>query len=167
MSSPAKRGIAPAGIPASRARQLCTFSLDEFLFGVGIDNVHEVIRNQPITRIPLAPPDIVGLISLRGQIITSIDLRLRLELPPHPPGKLPVNLIVKHLGQAASLLVDRVEDVLTVDDDLLEPPPGTLKGVGHELIRGAYKLPDRLLLLLDVGRVVHPDSIAALTGAPI
>ncbi len=103
--------------------------------------MQEIIRYQEMTRVPLAPPVVCGLINLRGQIVTAIDLRRRLELSDRPADQLPVNVVVHTDDGAVSLLVDEIGDVLEVSEKLFEPPPETLRGPARELIRGAYKLP--------------------------
>lgn len=130
-------------------RQLCTFSLDGHLFGVDAQTVQEVIRYQEMTRVPMAPPAVSGLINLRGQIVTAIDLRTRLGLTPRPAGKLPMNVVVRGDEGAVSLLVDQIGDVIEVDAENFETSPDTLQGPARELVLGAYKLDGRLLLLLD------------------
>jgi purine-binding chemotaxis protein CheW len=105
--------------------------------------------------VPLAPPVVRGLINLRGQIVTAIDLRRRLELTDRPVDQLPVNVVVQTDDGAFSLLVDEIGDVLGVEEKLFEPPPDTLRGTARELIRGAYKLNDRLMLLLDIDKVLR------------
>jgi purine-binding chemotaxis protein CheW len=117
--------------------------------------VQEVIRYQETTRVPLAPPEVAGLINLRGQIVTAIDLRRRLGLGARPAEDAPLNVVVRADDGAVSLLVDEIGDVLKVPETLFEPPPATLKGPARELIRGAYKLDGRLLLILDVERSVN------------
>ena len=133
----------------SETHQYCTFFVDDQYFGLDVLNVQEIIRYQGMTRVPLAPPVVRGLINLRGQIVTAIDLRRRLELTDRPAGQFPVNVVVHTDDGAVSLLVDEIGDVLEVPDKLFERPPETLKGTARELIRGAYKLADRLLLILD------------------
>jgi purine-binding chemotaxis protein CheW len=139
----------------SNQRQFCTFLLDGLFFGVEVHKVQEVIRYQEMTRVPLASQVIQGLINLRGQIVTAIDLRRRLELRQRPQGVQPMNVVVRTDDGPTSLLVDSIGDVLEVSDELFERPPETLRGVARELIRGAYKLRDRLLLVLDVDRTVQ------------
>jgi purine-binding chemotaxis protein CheW len=135
-------------------RQYCTFLVGGHYFGLDVHDVQEIIRYQEMTRVPLAPEVVRGLINLRGQIVTAIDLRLRLELKERPAEQLPVNVVVQTDDGAVSLLVDEIGDVLTVSEKLFERPPETLKGIARELIRGAYKLKDRLLLVLDTARTV-------------
>lgn len=135
-------------------RQFATFYLERLLFGIEVGTVQEVIRYQEMTRVPLAPAVVTGLINLRGQIVTALDLRRRLELAERAADRLPMNVVVRAGDEAVSLLVDEIGDVLEVEDENFEPPPETLKGVARELIRGAYKLKDRLLLVLDTEKAV-------------
>jgi purine-binding chemotaxis protein CheW len=142
----------------SGTNQYCTFHLDTLFFGVEVQKVQEVIRYQEMTRVPLASAVVQGLINLRGQIVTAIDLRLRLELRPRPENELPMNVVVRTDDGPLSLLVDEIGDVLEMDADHFERPPDTLRGVARDLIRGSYKLKDRLLLTLDMERAVQLNS---------
>ena len=146
----------------SISNQYCTFQLDNLFFGVEVQKVQEVIRYQEMTRVPLASPVVRGLINLRGQIVTAIDLRCRLELKPLPEGRLPMTVVVRTADGPISLLVDEIGDVLEVNASTFERPPETLKGEARELIRGAYKLKDRLLLTLDTERVVEMNTEAVV-----
>ena len=139
-------------IPATS--QLATFWLDGDLFGVEVEHVQEVLRSQSITRVPLAPSAVAGLINLRGQVVTAIELRERLGRPSRPEGQEAVVIVVRLHGEAVSLLVDSIADVVDVDVRDFEAPPDTLDGAARELIRGAYKLSGQLLLALDVNRAV-------------
>src|SRR6516164_2666736 len=134
--------------------QYCTFYVAGHYFGLDVLRVQEVIRYQEMTRVPLAPPVVRGLINLRGQIVTALDLRRRLGLDDRPADQLPVNVVVQTDDGAVSLLVDEIGDVLEVSEKLFERPPETLQGTARELIRGAYKLKDRLLLVLDTERTI-------------
>jgi purine-binding chemotaxis protein CheW len=137
------------------SRQFCTFFVDGHYFGLDVLKVQEIIRYQEMTGVPLAPPVVRGLINLRGQIVTAIDLRRRLELLDRPKDQLPVNVVVHTDDGAVSLLVDEIGDVLEVSEKEFERPPETLKGTARELILGAYKLEGRLLLILDTERTVN------------
>ncbi|MCS7315413.1 MAG: chemotaxis protein CheW [Bryobacterales bacterium] len=142
----------------SRSRQYATFFVDGFFFGIEVLKVQEVLRYQEMTRVPLAPTVVEGLINLRGQIVTALDVRRRLGLRPRPEGMLPMSMVVRTADGAVSLLVDEIGDVLEVDQEYFERPPENLQGVARDLIRGVYKLRDRLLLVLDTERtaeVVH------------
>lgn len=136
------------------SRQFCTFYLGEQCFGLDALHVQEIVRNQAMTRVPLAHPMVRGLINLRGQIVTAIDLRCRLDLPPPAAELEPVNVVVQTDDGAVSLLVDEIGDVLEVTAEKFERPPETLRGAARDLIRGAYKLSDRLLVILDTDLVV-------------
>jgi purine-binding chemotaxis protein CheW len=136
------------------SQQFCTFFLGQQCFGLDVLKVQEIVTQQPMTLVPLAHPMIRGLINLRGQIVTAIDLRCRLELPPLSADLEQVNIVVQTDDGTVSLLVDKIGDVLEVTADQFERPPETLKGVARELIRGAYKLPDCLLVILDTDLVV-------------
>src|SRR5207244_4444658 len=116
--------------------------------------VQEIIRFQEMTRVPLAPPAVQGLINLRGQIVAAVDLRRRLDMADRPDGIVPLNVVVRGEQEVMSLLVDEVGDVIEVDEAAFEPPPELLQGTPRKLIRGAYKLDDRLLLLLDPERTL-------------
>src|ERR1051326_2248414 len=104
-------------------RQFCTFVLDGLYFGVEVKKVQEVIRYQEMTRVPLAPAVVQGLINLRGQIVTAIDLRRRLELRDRSGDRAPMNVVVRTDDGAVSLLVDDIGDVIKVQTDTFEPPP--------------------------------------------
>jgi purine-binding chemotaxis protein CheW len=134
--------------------QLATFRLDGDLYGVEVEHVQEVLRSQQLTRVPLAPAAVAGLINLRGQVVTAIELRERLGRPPRPEGTDAVVVVVRLHGEAVSLLVDSIADVVDVDARDFEAPPDTLEGPARGLIRGAYKLDGKLLLALDVHEAV-------------
>ena len=144
----------------ANTKQFCTFFVNDLFFGVEVLKVQEVIRYQAMTRVPLAPVTIQGLINLRGQIVTAIDLRRRLEQPARDDERLPMNVVVRSEDGAASLLVDEIGDVVEISDDIYEPPPETLKGVARELVQGVYKLKERLLLILDTEKTVSLTNAA-------
>lgn len=128
-------------------RQLCTFELADLYLALPVERVQEVILEPQISRVPIAPETIKGLINLRGQIVTVIDLRSRLGFDPRDqPGEL--HVVLRRGAGAVSLLVDDIGDVLEVDDALAAPPPKTLGGVLRELVTTVYKLDGRLLLVL-------------------
>jgi len=135
-------------------RQLCTFLLDGLLFGVEVMNVQEVIRYQEMTTIPLASSVIRGLINLRGQIVTAIDMRARLGLPALSSVAQPMNVVLRTSDGVVSLVVDEIGDVLELADGEFERPPETLAGVFRDVVAGIYKLDGRLLLLLNVERII-------------
>ncbi len=134
-------------------QQFSTFYVDQLFFGIEVLQVQEVIRSQSMTVVPQASPMVRGLINLRGQIVTAIDLRRRLNLSDRADWE-PMNVVIQTDEGAVSLLVDEIGDVLEVSDDLLEPPPPTIQGMARELITGVYKLEGRLLLVLDTAKTI-------------
>jgi purine-binding chemotaxis protein CheW len=148
----------------SSTQQFCTFFLDGHIFGVQVEQVREVILYQEMTRVPLVPPVVRGLINLRGQIITAVDLRRRLGMSDLPKGLLPMNIVVRTEDGAVSLLVDEIGDVIEVQDETFESPPETLQGPTREVVRGVHKLPDRLLLVLNIDRAVDLGDLAVRQG---
>lgn len=144
----------------SESNQFCTFHLGDLFFGVEVEMVQEVIRYQDMTPVPLASRVIRGLINLRGQIVTAIDMRRRFEMPDLPDGELPMNVVVRTEEGALSLLVDEIGDVLELDEDYFEAPPATLTGIARELVRGVYKLDGHLLLLLDTHAAIDVGNDA-------
>jgi len=139
------------------SKQFCTFRLDGTFFGIDILQVQEIIRRLSFTRIPLAPPLIEGLVNLRGQIVTAIDMRLRLGLPPRQADKEPTHVVVRTDDGAASLLVDEIGDMMELSEDTFEVPPDTVHGAARDLITGVYKLEHGLLLVLDINKTVDLD----------
>ena len=137
------------------SQQFTTFTLDGHLFGVEVETVQEVIRYQEMTRVPLAPGAIGGLIKLRGQVITALDPRPPPGMPQRAEGQLPMDVVVRTEGGAVSLLVDQIGEVIETDATHFEQPPDTVTAQARDLIRGAYKLDRTLLLALDVPRTVE------------
>jgi len=134
--------------------QYCTFYLDKTFFGIQVDRVQEIIRFQEMAIVPMSPDIVKGLINLRGQIITGIDLRKCLDFNTEYANKKPMNVIVKSGAEAFSLLVDRIGDVLDLSEDLRENKPDTLSGKVRDLISDVYKLENKLLLVLDIDKII-------------
>lgn len=148
--------MTPPSFSGDRAAGLvCTFHLGEHLFGVDVRNVQEVIRHQELTPVPLAPPVVRGLINLRGQIVTAIDMRTRLGLHHSDGDHRGMNLVIRTDDEVVSLLVDEIGDVVEVDAELFELPPATLRPEARANITGVYKLDGALLLLLDTTQITN------------
>jgi len=124
------------------------------LYGVPVLAVRDVLGPQTMSKIPLAPPEIAGSLNLRGRIVTAIDLRCRLGLPPAPAGAARMSVVAEHGGELYALLVDQVSEVLTLPSSAFEPSPPTLPPAWATYSAGIYRLPDRLLVVLDVGRLL-------------
>jgi purine-binding chemotaxis protein CheW len=144
------------GRPATT--QYCTFVVSNLLFGVPAREVQEVIQSIPITSVPGAPDDVAGLINLRGQIVTVIDLGRRLGLDRADRNDPVLNVVLQSDGNAVSLLVDEIGGVVEVCPEELGSPPTTLRGPVREVVAGVHQLGDRLLLALDTERTVAVSS---------
>jgi purine-binding chemotaxis protein CheW len=135
-------------------RQFATFKVGQLLFGVDVHEVQEIIRYQQLTPVPLANEVVRGLMNLRGQIITAIDLRRRLALPSDGSAEHLMNIVVSIDSEKVSLLVDSVGDVIKVSSDLFENTPPTVVGKIRDLSRGVFKLNDGLMLVLNTERAI-------------
>ena len=143
---------------AQSSTQYATFVVEDLFFGIDVLRVQEVLRYQEMTRIPLAPTVAEGLINLRGQIVTALDMRRRLGLAPREPGRLPMNLVVRTEEGPVSLLVDEIGDVLELDPADFESAPDNLTPEARQLVRGVYKLKGRLLLVLDPDQTLEVNE---------
>lgn len=135
----------------NRRALMCTFWLGADLFGIPVDRVQEILRGPEISPVPLAPAAMLGLINLRGEIVTAIDLARRLSLPAKCQGG--GQLVVRDGHELVSLVVDRIADVVEAGG-ALEDPPETLPALTRELVAGVFVLPSRLLLVLDLDRAI-------------
>jgi|SRR5579871_1923798 len=142
-----------------RNRQYSTFYIGDLFFGIEVLKVQEVLRYLEMTCVPLAPGVIEGLINLRGQIVTAVDMRRRLGLPRRADGETPMNMVVRSDEGAVSLLVDEIGDVVDVAADTYEPAPDNMRREHRELIEGVYKLEGRLLLVLNAERVLQTQTL--------
>lgn len=143
-------------------QQYATFYVGDLMFGIDVVHVQEVIRSIDMTPVPLAASIVQGLVNLRGQIITAIDLRKRLLLNAEERGEedLPMNVVVNTGEEIVSLLVDEIGDVLEVEESQYEPPPATLDRLILGLVRGVYKLQDDLLLVLNTECAIDVTAVS-------
>ena len=139
------------------SRLMCTFMVGDLYCGLEVERVQEVISYRRLTRVPLAPPEVLGLINLRGEIVTAIDLRRRLRLDSAAPAEEPMNVVARGEDGAFSFVVDRIEDVVELERDDFEATPETLDDGIRHLVQGVCKVEERLLLLLDVDRLLELD----------
>lgn len=139
----------------SHSHQYCSFYLGDDLFGIPVECVKEVLKVSSITRVPLAHEMVHGLINLRGDIVTTVDLRKRLKLQSVDARSNCMTIVIRSQDENISLIVDEVGDVLEVHEEAFELPPDTVQGVTREFIRGVYKLKERLLLALDTEKVLN------------
>ncbi len=136
------------------ALQICTFALDGSTFALPVSEIREVVRGLSVTPVPLAAGAVRGLVNLRGQIATAVDLRRRLELPARSPGHDEVNVVIEAADGPVCLTVDDVGDVIVVPAAAVERPPETLRPAVRELVRGICKRDHELVLLLDTARAI-------------
>ena len=142
----------------------CTFYLERLLFGIELRRVQEVMRRVEMTRVPLAPPAVSGLINLRGQIVTAIDLRRRLGLAACTLEIFSSNVVVRTEDGPVSFLVDEIGDVIEAGPASFEPPPETVHPAVRSVILGVHKLDDRLLHVLNTERASEIGDAVELTS---
>ena len=133
---------------------LVTMTVRDQLCGIPVANVRDIVVTPAMTRIPLASPEIAGSLNLRGRIVTAIDLRRRLHLPPRDDGKAGMSVVVERQGELYSLVVDSVREVIELDDHRLEPNPPTLAAAWQEFSTGIYQMNADLLVVLNIERLL-------------
>ncbi|MFY8092719.1 MAG: chemotaxis protein CheW [Niveispirillum sp.] len=159
---PAVKKAGSQEIAVVKNEDFVTATIANQLFGIPVLQVQDVLGPQKITRIPLAPPEVAGSLNLRGRIVTAIDVRLRLGLPPRPAdGKPVMSIVVDHKGELYSLMVDNVGEVLSLSSDDFERHPATLDPRWREISTGIYRLKETLLVVLDVSKLLNFANIEA------
>src|SRR5438067_5334051 len=143
-------------------QQLVVFELGAELYGVEIARVHEIIRLQAVTRVPRSPAFVEGVINLRGKVIPVVDLRRRFGLPSAEHTRASRIVVVEIGDQVVGIIVDGVSEVLRVTSGTIEPPSPVVAGLDSEYIHGIAKLPERLVILLDLERILARDERRAL-----
>ncbi len=138
--------------------QLVTFSIGEEEFGVEILKVREIIRMLEITRVPRAPEFVEGVINLRGSVIPILDLRKRFGLVSKDNDKDTRIVVINIHNMIVGFIVDSVSQVLRIPANTVEPPPPVVAGLDSEYIEGVGKLEDRLLILLDLDRLLSSEE---------
>jgi purine-binding chemotaxis protein CheW len=156
--------IATNGASADE-RQLVVFQLGAELYGVEISRVHEIIRLQEVTRVPHSPAFVEGVINLRGKVISVINLRRRFGLPAADDTRAGRVVVVDINHQVIGMVVDSVSEVLRVNTATIEPPSPAVAGIDSEYLQGIVKLPERLVILLDLDRVLTREERRALDEA--
>jgi len=139
--------------------QLVSFRLDQEEYGIEITKVQEIILMGEITRVPQTPDFIKGLINLRSTVIPIVDLRTRFGLTEEPPADDTRIMVVNVAGKILGIIVDAVSEVLRITQDQVSPPPPTVAGLGREYLTGLVKLDKRLLILLDIDKILGDDEV--------
>ncbi|MFC4169969.1 chemotaxis protein CheW [Pseudoroseomonas aestuarii] len=146
---------AVAAVTESAAAMFLTLTVAGQLCGVPVLAVRDILAAQAITRVPLAPREVAGSLNLRGRIVTAIDLRRRLGLPPREAGAPPpMSVVVEQSGELYSLLSDSVGEVLALPEEGFAANPPTLDPLWRDVSRGVHKEDERLLIVLDVDRIL-------------
>lgn len=148
-------------IGSADRRDFVSVTIADQVFGIPVLQVQDVLGTQRITRIPLAPAEVAGSLNLRGRIVTAIDIRIRLKLPPRPEGRQAMSVVVDYGGELYSLLVDSVGEVLSLKADDAERNPATLDPIWREVSAGIFRLDGNLLVVLDVAKVLDFSARAA------
>lgn len=151
-----KHDAAPSG--KQFENEYVSFWIGKQLLGVPVNTVQEVLNPQKIARTPKARPEIAGLLNLRGQIVTAVDLRKRLALPPLDGERQAMNVVVRYKGESFSLLVDEVGEVINVESEKMGDIPHTLDSRWKNVTRGVFRLENRLFVILDVAAILQFDN---------
>jgi purine-binding chemotaxis protein CheW len=150
----------PAATPTAEG-ELISMSLGDQLVGIRVATVQDVLGPQRLTPIPRAAVEVGGMLNLRGRIVTAIDLRTRLGMPPREPDTQPMSVVVEKGGELYSLVIDQVGDVLQPPADCFDADVRALGPRWREVALGIYRLDERLLVLLDVDRILELQGAAA------
>ena len=145
--------------------QLVSFRLAQEEYGIEITKVQEIILMGEITRVPQTPDYIKGLINLRNTVIPIVDLRRRFGLVEQPSGDETRIMVVNVAGKTIGIIVDAVSEVLRIAKEQIAPPPPTVAGLGREYLTGLVKLENRLLILLDIDKILTDEQAAAVEFA--
>jgi purine-binding chemotaxis protein CheW len=132
-----------------------SFRLGDQWLGIPVIRVQEVLVAQRISPVPLAPPEVSGFLNLRGQIVTAVDLRIRLGLPPRDADSSGMNIVVRDNDELFSLVVDAVGDVVEANSETLDPTPRTLDRRWRDVSEGVIRMPTGLLVVLSVDELLH------------
>ncbi len=148
---------APKGIKAQTEEllQLVSFMIGQEEFGLDIQRIQEINRVVEITRVPNSPEFVVGVINLRGKVIPIIDLRRRFGFPPKESDKNTRIIVVELESMVVGFIVDSVREVIRIPKNITEPPPSIIAGIGSEYIISVAKMENRLLILLDLERLLR------------
>ncbi len=159
--TPALNASTTSNDRSSQQLQLVTFEVAGEEFAVDILRVQEINRMMALTRVPQSPPEVEGVINLRGKIIPVADLRKRFGLPAAERSEASRIVVVELQGRTLGFIVDKVNEVLRISSSIVEPAPTMVCSIDSDFIAGVGKLEDRLLILLDLCKLFHAETIAA------
>lgn len=138
-----------------KTTEYLTIMVDGQMFGIPVLQVQDVLSQQHVTRVPLAPPEVAGALNLRGRIVTAINVRRRLSMPDLPQGTRSMSVVVEHENELYSLIIDKVGDVLPLQNNSFEPVPATLDSVWRDIATGIFRLENQLMVIVDVARLLR------------
>ena len=139
--------------------EFVTVWIADQLFGLPIARVHDVFMVDRLTRVPLAPPEIAGILNLRGRVVTTIDMRRRLDLPAREEGRSNMAVGIEQRGESYGLLIDSVGEVLKIPAASRDPNPINLDPRWARVAAGVVQLDSRLMVVLDVDRVLELKTL--------
>ena len=151
--------VADRSATQSNELEIASFYLDDALLGIPIEQVDEINHHLALTPVPHAPPYVRGVMNLRGDVVTVIDLRVVLGLEATVVGRKTSNVVVRSQGEQIGILADRIGDVVRIRRDEIAPPPANVVGSDGRLFVGVCKLDNALLLILDVEAALAADSV--------
>lgn len=138
--------------------EFLSIMIDQQMFGIPVLQVQDVLRQQNVTRVPLAPPEVAGALNLRGRIVTAINVRCRLGLPDLPPETKTMSVVVEHEHELYSLIIDRVGDVLSLPNRSFENVPPTMDTTWRDIANGIFRLDGELMIVVDVARLLRRNE---------
>ncbi|MGB4107909.1 MAG: chemotaxis protein CheW [Alphaproteobacteria bacterium] len=148
--------------PDSNMHEFLTFHVVGQAFGISVLQVNDVLNEREITRPPLSPASIAGVMNLRGRIVTIIDVRRCLNQPPRPVNIPGMNIVIEQDGELISLLVDSVGDVMAIDQNALENVPPTLDSNWRKIASGIYKLPQSLWIIIEIKKLIELTKLSSI-----
>jgi purine-binding chemotaxis protein CheW len=158
------RNVRQAAVPQV---QLVTFRVGGEEFGLDVFAVHEILRHQEVTPVPRAPAFVEGVLDVRGTLVPVVDLRRRFEVPDPGTDEETRIVLVQFGEERLGLVVDAVTEVLRTAETSISAPPAYIRGLAAEFVRGIVRLPDRLVILLDLDRILSSEERIALEQADL
>lgn len=141
--------------PAAVMADYVTMIVSGQLFGIPVLEVHDVFVPTKLAHVPMAPPEIAGVLNLRGRIVTAIDLRQRLGYSPRLAGEKCMAIVIEHQGEPYSLLADSVGEVLSLEAALFDKNPSNLDPKLQDISEGIFRLEEDLLVVMQLDKIIH------------
>lgn len=142
-------------VAGADASDYLTVMIADQRFGIPVLQIQDVLRKQAVTHVPLAPPEVAGLLNLRGRIVTAINVRKRLGIDPAEDNDREMSVVVEYGNELFSLIIDSVGDVLTLKNNQIEKNPSTLDPTWRDVSTGIFQLDSQLLVIMDVSKLLE------------